>query len=618
MCGFAGFIDLERPFSLQEDLMKMQKSILHRGPDDTGYFYSPGIGLCHTRLAILDLSQKAHQPMRRGFLTLVYNGEIFNYRSLYRELKELGHVFESQSDTEVVLAAYQEWGERALERFNGMFALAIYDEKKKRMFLARDKRGIKPLYYYYDGNHFIFASEIKAIQKSPHFRKNLSLRALGDYLHFGYIAGEQTIWENTHRLLPGQYMVIDIERKALEVRDYGNAYFTQDLKGGFQAIKKDLKLILIDEFRQSLISDVPVGVCISGGVDSNVLISLLTKELGIKLRTYSLSSPGSQFDENVQASRIAQYLGTDHTSLVMEPESCRNLFLETIAHYDEPIADQNILSYRYIAKQAKEDGVSVLLSGAGGDELFLGYPRVMLMAKLKPLFYMPYALRKMIPLDWCSFSNYLYKGVHVLQQSDYSSAISSIMGNCFFKDEVNSLMPRSKDTDNYFDSIFRDHYPQHTTLLEKIMRYDLLCYLPANILQVADMSPMVEGVEMRVPYLNNAVVDFALKIPSGLKRQNGKFKAFLRNIEGEYLPREFLSDTKRGFYPFVKSRWLRNEFNDLVEDYLGENRIRKQSIFDYKALPKIMSLDRTSRVKVDNKIWNMLVFQIWADQHLYN
>ncbi len=618
MCGFAGFVDFNEPYSTREDLIKMQKSILHRGPDDAGYFYSPGIGLCHARLSILDLSQKAHQPMRRGFLTLVYNGEIFNYRELCRELEKLGHAFESKSDTEVVLAAYQQWGDRALERFNGMFALAIYDEENKKIFLARDKRGIKPLYYYCDENHFIFASEIKAIQKSPHFKKNISLPAVGDYLHFGYINGNQTVWEHTRKLLPGQYMVVNIKRRTLEVHDYGNSYFTQDLEGNFEEIKDKLKSVLVDEFRQSMISDVPVGVCISGGVDSNVLVSLLTKELGVKLRTYSLSSPQSQFDENVQAGRIARYLGTDHTSLVMEPESCRNLFLETIAHYDEPIADQNIISYRYIAQRAKKDGVSVLLSGVGGDELFLGYPWTILMAKLQPFFCMPHAMRKMIPRSLCGFSNYLYKGVHIFQQENYSSALSSITGNCFFKDEVNALMPQNRYVDNYFDSVLRDHYPKKTTFLEKIMRCHLLCYLPANILQIADMSTMAEGVEMRVPYLNNAIVDFALKIPSRLKMHNGKSKAFLRAIEGEYLPHEFLTEAKRGFYPFVKSVWLKNEFKDLFKHYLSESKIRKQSIFDYRVLEKIVSLENKSNVKTDNKIWNMLVFQIWADSHLYN
>ena len=239
MCGFAGFIDFKEPYSTQEDLIRMQKSIQHRGPDDQGHFYRPGIGLCHARLAILDLSQKAHQPMRRGSLTLVYNGEIFNYKTLCRELEDLGHVFESQSDTEVVLRAYEEWGQQSLQRFNGMFSFAIYDEKNKKLFLARDRRGIKPLYYYYNGDHFVFASEMKAIEKNPHFKKNISLQAVGDYLHLGYIPGVQAIWEKTYRLLPGHSVVVDIDHNTLEVHNYDNSYFTQTLRKDFDTIKKD-------------------------------------------------------------------------------------------------------------------------------------------------------------------------------------------------------------------------------------------------------------------------------------------------------------------------------------------------------------------------------------------
>src|SRR3989338_5068159 len=209
MCGIAGFVDFSSATTSQDSLLKMQKALSHRGPDDCGNFYAPPVGLCHTRLSIIDLSAKAHQPMAHDEWVLVYNGEIYNFQEMREDLIRRGHTFGSSSDTEVVLSAYKEWKEKAIERFNGMFAFALFNRESNRLILARDRLGVKPLYYYFDGEHFIFASEIKAIQQSPFFKKDISHEALKDYLHFGYVTGQQTIWKNCYRLLPGQYMAVD-------------------------------------------------------------------------------------------------------------------------------------------------------------------------------------------------------------------------------------------------------------------------------------------------------------------------------------------------------------------------------------------------------------------------
>lgn len=618
MCGLAGFIDFQSPQTPPEILLKMQKALGHRGPDDRGHNYHPAVGLAHTRLSILDLSPKAAQPMSRGALTLVYNGEIYNYEVLRKELIEAGYVFDSHSDTEVVLAAYQAWGKAALQKFDGMFALAIYDRSKQELFLARDRLGVKPLFYYKTPEHFLFASEIKAIECHPAFRKRISAQGLNDYLQFGYITGEETIWAGCRRLLPGQSIMVDCRSGNVTVETFWNPRFAPREAETFETAKRRLKTVLIEEFKDSLVSDVPVGACISGGVDSNVLISILAKELGVRLKTYSLASNEAKYNENTSAAAVAKFLDLEHQSLTLDAKESRGLLLSTIAHYDEPFADQNFLSYRVIARQAREDGVPVLLSGAGGDELFFGYPAVERSAKIRPLFFIPRALRGLWPLSLSHSSNYLYKGAQLLKEREYLDAVAGIIGNGFLKSEADRLLSAElkEDSPNYFSNIFGDKASGRDMLVEKLMRCDLMCFLPSNVLAISDVSTMAEGVEMRVPYLNNKIVDCALAVPVSVKRRNGQLKALLRSIEADYLPENLLLKEKRGFYPFVKSVWLKTHLSDLTDKYLQPENFARQGIFDYERYLKMVSLPEASNVNVSNKVWNMLIFQIWAESHL--
>lgn len=499
-----------------------------------------------------------------------------------------------------------------------MFAFAVYDSRKSILFLARDKIGIKPLVYYSDNSCFVFASEIKAIKVYPYFQKKLSMAGLGDYLRFGYLTGKQTIWENCFCLLPGQCLTVDIKKRSTNARTYWAPYFSSSSRADFRETARELKAVLIDEFKQSMVSDVPVGVCISGGVDSNVLASILSKELGFSLRTYSLGSNKSEFNENLQAEAVANYLGTQHTSLMLDADFNRDLLMETISHYDQPVSDQNMLSFRYIAREAKKDGVSVLLSGMGGDELFLGYPDVALRAGIRHLFKIPKKLRGIVPKELFRFSNKLYKGVQLFQLEDHVSAVSNITGKCFFDDEISHLLLNQSNGpgEDYFRSVFSDSYYGSRSVIEKIMQCDLKSYLVDNGLYISDISSMSEGVEMRVPYLNNKVLDLALRTPVNIKRHKGVYKALLRSIEGDYLPRHLSMKAKRGFYPFPKRNWLDGGLKDQVNEYLSEKRFKKQSLFDYDVIKELMNVHANSNVNVSDKLWNMLVFQIWAEKNL--
>jgi asparagine synthase (glutamine-hydrolysing) len=618
MCGLVGFIDFKSPQTSPEVLQKMQKALGHRGPNDRGHSYSPAVGLAHTRLSILDLSAKAAQPMSRGTLTIVYNGEVYNYEALRRELSEAGYTFNSNSDTEVILAAYQAWGKAALTKFDGMFALAIYDRSKQELFLARDRLGVKPLFYYKTPEHFLFASEIKAIACHPGFRKRVCSRGLRDYLQFGYINGEETIWDGCRRLLPGQSMTVDCRSGNVAVETFWNPRFIPREDGTFETAKRRLKTVLTEEFKDSLVSDVPVGACISGGVDSNVLIGILAKELGVRLKTYSLASNEAKYNENTSAAAVAKFFNLEHRSITLDANNSRELFLQTVAHYDEPFADQNFLSYRVIARQAQKDGVPVLLSGAGGDELFFGYPAVIRSAGLRPLFFIPQVLRGLWPLSLSHSWNYVYKGAQLLKEREYLDAVAGIIGNGFLRSEVDRLLPEDfkEEGPNYFSEVFHEKSSSQDTLVEKLMRCDLMCFLPSNVLAISDVSTMAEGVEMRVPYLNNKIVDCALEVPVSVKRHNGRLKALLRSIEADYLPENLLLKEKRGFYPFVKSVWLKNHLSDLTGKYLSPENFARQGIFNYDHYLKMVSLPAFSRVSVANKIWNMLIFQIWAEYHL--
>lgn len=618
MCGLAGFVEFSVPQANRDDLRRMQRTIEHRGPDDHGQYFEPGLGLCHTRLSIIDLSDKAHQPMRRDGLSILYNGEIYNYKELKRELVHLGHQFKSNSDTEVLLEAYREWGKEALLRLNGMFAVAIYDHREGKLFLARDKSGIKPLVYYIDDSCFVFVSEIKAIKAYPYFRKKLSMLGLEDYIRFGYVTGKQTIWENCFCLLPGEHLTLEIKNRSVNTHTYWASRFSSNSTANFDESAKELKTILIDEFQQSMVSDVPVGVCISGGVDSNALSAILTRELGYTLRTYSLGSSESKFNENKQAEKVANYLGTQHTSLTLDARQNRDLLLETIAHYDQPVSDQNMLSLRYIAREAKKNGTTVLLSGMGGDELFLGYPDVDLITGIQHLFRIPKKLRNMIPRKAFRFSNKLYKGIQLFQSKDYLSAVSYICGKNYFDEEIDQLILNKRSTINgsYFNSIFLDDYSKNESMTDKIMQWDLKSYLVDNGFYITDLSTMSEGVEMRVPYLNNRILDFALKIPVNIKRHNGAFKALLRSIESFYLPKNLLMKRKRGFYPFPKKNWLNSSLKGQMNEYLSEERFKKQAIFNYDVIKKITNIHMNSNVNCSDKLWNMLIFQIWAEHNL--
>lgn len=619
MCGLVGFIEFQDPYATPEDLLHMREMVNHRGPDDRGYFFERGVGLAHTRLAIIDLSQKAHQPMRKDNLIIVYNGEIYNFKELRNELLALGCRFQSNSDTEVVLEAYRVWGREALSRFNGMFVFVVYDSREKSLFLARDRGGIKPLVYYYDGSRLVFGSEIKAICMYPYLHKKLSRQGLIDYLRLGYISGDKTIWEDCFRLLPGQYMKVDIKDRMLKTELFFEPFFTSELENDYDTIVEQLKKVLIHDFDLSMVSDVAIGACISGGVDSNVLVSILAKELGYKLRTFSLGSEHAQFDENSQAEKVAKYIGLSHRSLMLHPESCREFLLDTIHHFDEPAADQNILSLRYVAREAKKEKISVLLSGMGGDELFLGYPTALMRARIRWFYKIPLKLRRMIPRMLFQFSSKLFKGVHLLQQNNYFTAVADFMGNCFFNDEINQLlMSEAKEISpqNCIESIMRSNFPPGSHTLEKIMKCDLAVYLVNNGLHISDICCMAEGVEMRLPYLNNNILEFALKTPSHAKCHQGIFKSLLRSIETQYLPKDVTMKGKRGFYPFIKKSWLENDFRGLVDHFLSKERIIKQGIFNHDVIRNLLTMQKRSRVNVSNKIWNMLVFQIWAEEHL--
>lgn len=622
MCGIAGFVEFKSPKLGLNDLLAMRRAIQHRGPDDEGFFLKPKVGLAHARLAILDLSSCAHQPMHRGHLTIVYNGEVYNFKELRHDLEREGHQFQSRSDTEVVLASYQRWGKDALSRLNGMFAFAIYDHERNQLFLARDRFGIKPLFYYVDENCLLFASEIKAFYQYHRFRKELCMEAVRTYLHFGYMQGKKTVWKRCFRILPSECILVDIENKKIESNCYWVPRIQPQLQyTHFQDTVKAVHKTLIEEFHNAMVSDVDVGACISGGTDSNILISIIRKELGLKVKTFSLGSKGAKYDENCLASAVAKYLGTNHTELVIDPDSVRAIFLDTIRHYDEPMADQNFISFRWIARKARESGVYVLLSGAGGDELFLGYPGVFLREKIANFYKIPSFIRQAIPKTFFSFSNSLYKGIQLLQQRGSLAAISSISGGCFYDDEVSAILlaeEKGEKDESYFQGLFNLQKDSTMRIGERIMLCDLFSFLSHDILAISDFSTMQEAVEMRVPYLNKEVVELALKIPFNVKYYQGTLKTILKTIEQKYLPERLLTKRKQSFHPFVKREWLNknNGFKDLGDHYLSEERINKQGLFNYKVFGDICAHAKRSKVNHYNKIWNMLIFQIWADSHL--
>ena len=629
MCGIVGFIT-QKAGDVPDisKLRAMRESLAHRGPDDLGEYvrpldaHGPFVFLGHRRLSIIDLSG-GHQPLsnEKKDVWVTFNGEIYNFKELKHELEILGHHFETLSDTEVIVHAYEEYQEACFRYFNGMFAIGIWDEPKKRLLLARDRLGKKPLYYGLPGNSILFASELKALLRYPGFPRKVDSLSLLKYLFFDYVPCPNTIYEDAKKLPPASYLIWS-EGKA-EVKEYWSllqARETENKLSEQEAAGRILELLRI-AVKRRLISDVPLGVFLSGGIDSSAIAALAQEINPGKVKTFSIGFEDPSFDESKYASLVARHLGTEHYQQTMTPQDLLNIVPGLPDILDEPMADASILP-TYLLSRFTRQYVKVALGGDGGDELFAGYPTYLahrLAAQyerfLGPVHPMILRLGNLLPVSDGNIS-FDFKVKRFLSGIGYPPGTrnSLWLGSFSFEDLENICSPE----------IF-NHYDK-TRLLEELTTYessfyakdpltsiqyvDLKLYLQEGILVKVDRASMACSLEVRAPFLDDELVEFVMRLPFELKLKKFTSKYILKKAMKQSLPHEVLQRRKKGFgVPIAK--WVKGPLKELCMDLLSPHRMREEGFFNPAYISTLLQDHLANRKDNRKQLWSLLVWELW-------
>ena len=642
MCGIVGFCSCREKVN-KAVLTSMRDALTHRGPDDVGIYIDEenNVGLGHTRLSILDLSSLGHQPMsnENGSIWITYNGEVYNYKEIRKELIERGYNFKSNSDTEVLIKAYEEWGIDCVHKFIGMFALAIWDRREHKLYLLRDRVGVKPLYYYHKDGLFLFGSELKSLMKHPEFSKDVNYSVLSLYLRYGYIPAPFTIFDNTYKLRPGYYLsVSNNDLREIKYWDIVDFYLEEPINASEDDIAEELEDLLIDSFKYRLVSDVPVGVFLSGGIDSTTLTALLQKNISTQLKTFSIGFYEDSLDEAKWAKKIANYLHTDHTEYYLSVKEALSIIQKLPEIYDEPFGDSSGIPTYLVSRLARQD-VTVTLSADGGDELFCGYNRYKSVIYLNRWFLrLPRYIRNSIIKALSSFTpskvDFLYstfkpfmpkikdhrdkfeKWRNMLRESSNGNPLDMYKFNInrWTPDDLTRLLGyryNSKFTTYFEETFFR---LKNNDLVTQVMAADFKTWLVDDILTKVDRATMSVGLEAREPFLDHRLVQYVARIPVNLKYKNGMSKYILRKILYKYVPRELLERPKQGFVVPLAG-WLKGELSYLVMDYLNEDRLKKAGIFNPGFVSSCIKDFMNGSINV-NKVWFLLMFEMWKEKWL--
>jgi len=600
---------------VEEHLVQMTRVQEHRGPDAEGIFYDQdaGIGLGHRRLSVLDLSEAANQPFTSsdGRFEMVYNGELYNYKSIKSGIKDIP--WKSKGDTEVIIEAYAKYGSNMLENFNGMFALAIFDTKADTFFLARDRMGIKPLYYYWDGEVFAFASELKAFKCAP-LTLNLNKEAINRYLHLGYIPDNLTIYKNVFCLPAGSYCLkkgssLKIERY-WQLEDQLSSKVVTD----FSEAKRDLTELLFNSVERRLVSDVPLGIFLSGGTDSSIITSIASKTSPQSVKTFSIGFKEEEFNESEKAKAIASHLSTDHHEYIVSHDQAVEMLEKVMENFDQPFADSSALPTYVLSDLAKKD-VTVALSGDGGDELFMGYGAYKWAKRLSnPLLW---NLRKPIAkILEVSRSNRNRRAAQVFNAPSKESIKDHVFSQeqyLFSTAEITDLLVANESKIELTSPPLSSIRP--LSLIEEQSFYDIGSYLKDDLLVKVDMASMLASLEVRVPLLDHEIVKYAMNLSQNLKfTRKGIQKHVLKEILTDLLPKELIDHPKWGF-SIPLSRWLKNELSYLIENYLNEEIIEAAAIVKYSKVAELKDRFIKGEDYLYNKIWCLIVLHKWLKEN---
>lgn len=617
MCGLAGFVDFNFTSDLN-NLKKMVQIIKYRGPDDEGYeiFQNEhcGIGLGFTRLSIIDLSQLGHQPMFSADRNIcaVFNGEIYNHKEIRNELEIKGYKFNSNSDTEIIIKSYEYWGPDCVKQFNGMFAIVLLDNHKKKVFLFRDRLGVKPLYYYYNSGLFLFGSELKCLIQHSKYSKVLNQQAILEYFQYGYIRGTHSIFNGTNKVTPAHYIELDIHTGKFNEIIYWNineVFNSEKLTKRYDEILEDLELRMIKAFRYRLISDVPVGVFLSGGYDSSAVVGLLQKHSNSNIKTFTIGFDDSIYDESKYAEKVAKHLETDHITYWCKPSDAKELINDFAFYYDEPLADISGIPTMLLSRLVKTQ-VKAALSADGGDELFAGYKKYVnttnkirqlnqILRFTKPLI----NSKRFINLE--SSSSERYQKLVELTQNFNPSAWMDVISKDYTDQGLNMLFIQ-----NYKSISKSSILDSEATALNQILLHDLKFYLPDDILYKVDRATMSASLEGREPFLDYELIEFVAKIPDRFKMNKNQQKIILKDIVHKYIPKPIMQRPKMGFnVPFED--WLYSDLNYLIDENLDPNFIKTQRIFNPDYINKLLTEFKLYKKTYNNRMTKLILFQMW-------
>ena len=644
MCGIVGFKSKYDYRSIKELLPDASKRLSHRGPDDSGLFYdeAAGVGLAHRRLSIIDLSSAGHQPMKSddGKVWICYNGEIYNFSQIRKILEDCEYTFSSATDTEVVLKAYLHWGTKCLEKFVGMFAFAIWDSRNQTLFLARDRLGIKPLYYHLSENQntLFFASELKALMAFGKIAQEVNPDSIPLYLHYQYIPAPKTIFRNTYKLLPGHFLIYNGGRaNTKEFWKFPDLSEDKTRSGSDEEeCLQRLDDLLTTAVSDRLISDVPLGALLSGGIDSSVVVALMQKISSKPARTFSIGFKEQGYNEAPWAARVARHLETEHTELYVTADDAINVIPHLPDFYDEPFADPSAIP-TFLVSQLTRQQVTVALSGDGGDEQFCGYVRYWTTKSMAEGFNrFPLPLKKIlanilgfIPPTWVEncylpLHNFLPQRLRMANFPDkwqkflklmLQTRISDLyrMTICHWSDsEVANIAGRVLPH-SMFEQIFKE--TAEWPLLPRLMRVDQQTYLPDAMLTKVDRASMANSLEIRVPLIDHRVVEFTAGLPEHFKYRNGTGKYLLKKLLARYLPVTLFERPKMGFGVPI-DRWLRFELKDLLLDYLSAERIKSEGLFDSRIVEKKIKEHLSGQVNHQYRLWSLLMWEMWRERWL--
>jgi len=626
MCGICGFvINKHNHVHAKETIVVMSERLRHRGPDEDGYFIDKDLALGHRRLKIIDLA-KGKQPIANEDRTIiiVFNGEIYNYRELRKELVGLGHVFNTDSDTEVIVHLYEEYGKQATTRLNGIFAFTIWDSRRRKLLLVRDRLGVKPLHYSYEGGHFIFASEIKAILAYPFFKKEIDRLSFEKYLVFEFVPAPHSIFSGIKKLPPAHLLEYSLETGNSRLEKYWEPSFSfKNSDIGEREALEGLDAVLKKTVARELVSDVPVGLFLSGGIDSSILAQYASQ--AGKVESFTISFSESSFDESRYAAAVAGRFGIRHHEETLTSVNASATLNKIAAFLDEPLADASIIPTYLLSRFTKEH-VSVALGGDGGDELFAGYDTYQAHRLFKYYAALPSVLKsaagaiiEKLPVSTRNMSMD-FRMKKFISGKDYPPEIRNAIWLGSFSDkELDVLLSGGRQAEgqgNIFEDITK-HLAAISGIddpIERMQYLDMHLYMQDDVLVKVDRASMMHGLEVRVPLLNHELVEYAVSLPSRLKLNGLTTKYLLRRLLAGRLPPSLVNRKKKGFGIPV-AEWLKGGLKEMVCDYLCEERLKREGFFNVSQVIALLDEHMNGRKDNRKKLWTILLFELWLDRY---